>query len=198
MDIQDILDRDNSPMGRPSAISNPREYIGKIHKIIKNFDIEDEDDIPSLAKKINKFIIKNPDINSIDTKDLNAEIDIKGYVFCKDHGQQRLIKKQYIPMCRSKTKPIEDKITTIEVMLNQLKQETSDYIKQMEIRINTIEQCLKVIENDNNKQDILLNKVVNFINDNFIEPEQPQTQTKNKTPSVNYSSDPLEFLKRKF
>ena len=59
MDNQDILER--------SDISDPRHYIGKIHKIIRNYDIEDEEDIPILTKKINSFINKNPAINSIET-----------------------------------------------------------------------------------------------------------------------------------
>ena len=82
-------------------------------------------------------------------------------------------------MCRSKTKPIEalkeshklaqDKIGTIEVVLNQLKRETSQYIKQLEIRINTIDHCLKSIQDENIKRDNVLNKVVGFINENFVE-----------------------------
>ena len=189
-----------------SSANNSNIHFRNLHKLINKTPIQDEDDIFYLVKQINHYISKNPEMNSIDSKELNSEITIKGYAFSKNHGELKLIKKYYTPMCRSKStnleqtiglkiKPIEDKINTIEVMLNQLKQETSNYIKQMEIRINTIEDCLKVIQDDNNKQDIIISKVVNFINENFIEPQQA-TQSNIITQTV--APSPLELLKRKF
>ena len=178
-------------------------HIKKIHKIIKQNPIDDEDDVFQLVKQINNYISKNPDMNSIDSKDLNAEINIKGYAFSKNHGDLKLIKKYYTPMCRSKTKPIEDKIGMIEVMLDQLKKETSDYIKQMEIRINTIDQCLKTIQEDSSKHDVILSKVVKFINDNF-DPNQQQSQPQHQSTydqrsyQQNHNVSPLDLLRNKF
>ena len=195
-EINSVRDADMMSLRDSTDISN--RHFRNLHKIINKNPIEDEDDLFQLVKQINNYISKNPEINSIDSKDLNAEITIKGYAFSKNHGELKLMKKYYTPMCRSKTKPLDDKINTIEVMLNQLKQETSQYIKQMEIRINTIEQCLKVIQDDNDKQDILLTKVINFINDNFIEEHQPQQINQNTSLNKTISSNPLDFLRNKF
>ena len=144
-------------------VMSTNDHFRNLHRIMNKNPIEDEADIFYLVKQINNYITKNPEINSIDSKDLNAEITVKGYAFSKNHGELKLIKKYYTPMCRSKTKPLEDKINTMQVMLNELKQETNNFIKQMEARINTIEQCLDAIHNENDNRDNILNKIVDYI-----------------------------------
>ena len=52
-----------------------------------------------LMVKLKRYFKTNPEANSIDTKELNAEINIDGYVFCKRGNQQQLIKKYYVPRC---------------------------------------------------------------------------------------------------
>ena len=67
-----------------AQVSNPKPsvdqfdiytHIRNIHKIIKQNIITDDDDLFQLVKQINNYIIKHPDMNSIDSKELNAEIN---------------------------------------------------------------------------------------------------------------------------
>lgn len=110
---------------------NLEKHIINIQNIIDSIEVTDQEDLTRLIKSINAYLDKNPDINNIDTKVLNTEIYIKGYAFSKNKGKQQLIKKQYTPMCRSKTKPLEDAITNTNNCMDGLQYK----LKQMEYNL---------------------------------------------------------------
>ena len=99
-----LSESENFPDYTISDLTN--KHFRNLHKIIKQNPIDEETDVFQLVKQINNYINKNSDINTIDSKELNAEISIKGYCFSKNHGQLKLIKKYYTPLCRS-SKPIQ-------------------------------------------------------------------------------------------
>ena len=80
-------------------MSNYDIHINNIKEIIKEYNTKDNNDMKRLMVKLKRYFKTNPDANSIDTKELNAEINIDGYVFCKRGNQQQLIKKYYVPRC---------------------------------------------------------------------------------------------------
>lgn len=92
---------------------------------LKNI-IQEETDINHMIKRINRYLINNPDVSTINTKDLNAEIVIEGYAFTKNKGQQTLVKKYYTPMCRSKNKDNIDKLTQMQQQIDSLMKEVSE------------------------------------------------------------------------
>lgn len=153
--------------------------LSELHRIINKFNLNNETEIKIAVKKINSYLKKNPELNVIDTKDLNCEINIPGYVFCKQNGIQKMIKKYYTPNCRSK----QNSTDVIESMLNSLKQETTAYMKQLEIRINTIEECLKEIRNENENRDRVISNIIDSINDSVTSPTTKQN-------SWGYNSQP--------
>ena len=55
-------------------------HIKQIKEIIKEYNTKDENDMKRLMHRLKRYFKSNPDANSIDTKDLNNEIVINGYV----------------------------------------------------------------------------------------------------------------------
>ena len=93
---------------------------------LKNI-IQEETDVNHMIKRINRYLINNPDVSTINTKDLNAEIIIEGYAFTKNKGQQTLVKKYYTPMCRSKNKEKStDQLSQIQQQIDSLMKEVSE------------------------------------------------------------------------
>ena len=72
-------------------------HIANIKSMVKEYDTKDVNDMKRLMSKIRHYFKSNPEANSIDTKVLNSELCIDGYVFCKRGKQQQLIKKYYVP-----------------------------------------------------------------------------------------------------
>ncbi|ELP83664.1 hypothetical protein EIN_467480, partial [Entamoeba invadens IP1] len=64
------------------------KHIIALQKIINKYNLKELDMLKQCNKEINRYINNNPEVNSINTKDLNATIYINGYVFCKIKGKQ--------------------------------------------------------------------------------------------------------------
>ena len=137
-------------------------HIRNLQNIVLRNPIEDQEDLNKLVKQINYYLNSNPTVNNIETKQLNAEIYVKGYVFCKKRGQQQFIKKQYVPMSRSKNKPLEDSINNANSNINNLEER----IKKIEDGIAEMQENYKNIMQDLDLQRHILNKVVEYIKSN--------------------------------
>ena len=139
------------------------DYISYLHKFVKNFpDPADEEGCQCFVKKINRFLRKHPDINKLDTKDLNAEFNIKGHAFSKINGQQTLIKKYYTPMCRSKSKQYDTEI-----------KELNDRIKECEEMIKSLQNSLQ------KQQEIIRNLSYEMTNSKNVTRSVPTNQDRN-------------------
>ena len=100
---------------------------------------------------------------------MNAKIYVKGYVFCKNRGQQQFIKKQYTPISRSINKSLEDSINN-----------TNSALKDLDTRFKKIEDTIVSIQKELeecglNQKNIIekldmqrkaLNKVIEHVNSN--------------------------------
>lgn len=125
--------------------------ISDLHRLINRYNLTDENETKNVVKKINSFLKKNPEMNEIDTKDLNCEINIPGYVFCKQNGVQKMIKKYYTPNCRSKQNPYD-----IMEIINQLE-------NRINSKLNDIVESLNTLKNDGEDRDIIINKIIDKI-----------------------------------
>lgn len=159
----------------------PEQHINNIKNIIDTIEVIDQEDINRLVKSINIYLFNNPDINKIDTKILNTEIYIKGYAFSKNKGKQQLIKKQYTPCCRSKTKPLEDSINNcnnnietqqykikqleniLEDNINRVQNNIQDVDSRYKDIINRLQQRIEDLEKENKTYREDLDRIVNFI-----------------------------------
>lgn len=105
---------------------------------LKNI-IQEETDVNHMIKRINRYLINNPDVSTINTKDLNAEIVIEGYAFTKNKGQQTLVKKYYTPMCRSKNKD-----NNIEQIINE---QLFQMQQQIDLLMKEVSELKNIIKN---------------------------------------------------
>ena len=128
-------------------------HIKQIKEIIKEYNTKDENDMKRLMHRLKRYFKSNPDANSIDTKDLNNEIVINGYVFCKRGSQQQLIKKYYIPK-DSESKPssptIQSSNNDHEPISDRVKMKMNDVearCKALDEEVIEIRQCIKDITN---------------------------------------------------
>ena len=158
-----ILEMNNSSAAHKCRESSTN-HIMNLQHIIESNPVEDQEDINRLVKVINFYLNNNPDINKMDTKYLNAQIYIKGYCFCKSKGVQQLIKKQYTPSCRSKTKPLEDAIENAHncldshhYKLKQIEQQTNQSMDLLKDRIEQMENKYSKTVSDLNKQIVEIN-----------------------------------------
>ena len=129
------------------------DHIKQIKEIIKEYNTKDDNDMKRLMHRLKRYFKSNPDANSIDTKDLNNEIVINGYVFCKRGSQQQLIKKYYIPK-DSESKPssptIQSSNNDHEPISDRVKMKMNDVearCKALDEEVIEIRQCIKDITN---------------------------------------------------
>ena len=127
------------------------DHIKQIKEIIKEYNTKDENDMKRLMHRLKRYFKSNSDANSIDTKDLNNEIVINGYVFCKRGSQQQLIKKYYIPK-DSESKPssptIQSSNNDHEPISDRVKMKMNDVearCKALDEEVIEIRQCIKDI-----------------------------------------------------
>ena len=131
------------------------DHIKQIKEIIKEYNTKDDNDMKRLMHRLKRYFKSNPDANSIDTKDLNNEIVINGYVFCKRGSQQQLIKKYYIPK-DSESKPSSPTIQSSNKVENVNNRPVSEEVvksvesieasyKALDQEVNEIKQCIKDI-----------------------------------------------------
>ena len=125
------------------------DHIKQIKEIIKEYNTKDDNDMKRLMHRLKRYFKSNPDANSIDTKDLNNEIVINGYVFCKRGSQQQLIKKYYIPK-DSESKPssptIQSSNNDHEPISDRVKMKMNDVearCKALDEEVIEIRQCIK-------------------------------------------------------
>ncbi|ELP84116.1 hypothetical protein EIN_502590 [Entamoeba invadens IP1] len=119
----------------------PINYISFLQSIVNKYNLKDNKELKQCNKEINRYILNNPDVNNIETKDLND----------KDKGKQQLVKKRT---------RISNK------QYNELKNKLLDKDKDKQYSSEEIEELKEEIDILKNKQDILLNtlkKITNYI-----------------------------------
>lgn len=97
-----------------------KEHTRNLNQLINSSPSLDEGDFAKIAILINNYVREHRDIDLYDTKELNAQVHLEGYVFAKTNGKQKLVKKYYTPNCRSKTKPLEDAICSTNRTVDML------------------------------------------------------------------------------
>lgn len=178
---KDINDKYPNGCFAPGRKEDP---LSNLHKFINSLgEIEDDDSEKEFVKKVNRYLKKHPELNQINTKDLNAEFTIKGHAFSKTNGQQTLMKKYYTPMCRSKTKQHDDDI-------EELKDKYARLEKNVKLLIEQVQSDNMVLKKMSNYMDEMWDKLDNLSRQSNVQNslqnnvQIPQYSPTNSVPSV--------------